>query len=175
VAAAQANQMQRLAVTLDDSDMGEVLKQKIQQATIHSNPNDPNDENDRAKLLAAQEEARQKTDTLKQAVFPNGFLVRAKVFSGPAHSALLWVDVPDFESLMAILSDPRVIQVSRGQYAHLSGTNNFNLIGQPAAVLAGHGGANTTVAVIDTGFYIADSVFATDNNSGACQIIFDKA
>ncbi len=89
------------------------------------------------------------------------------------HFATAVVDIADAPTLAKMLAHEKVISVGIELKGQLVGSHNLSLIGQPAAVTSGRVGANTRVAMLDSGFDFHQPEFATDNRYPACKFDYE--
>ncbi|HKU36703.1 MAG TPA: S8 family serine peptidase [Polyangiales bacterium] len=88
----------------------------------------------------------------------------------------LYMRVPTLEALAALVSQPEVVRIYEDtEYEHQL-TQSLPLIHQPEVQAAGKVGANTAVAVLDTGCDYTRTAFGSCSSAGAagCKVAFAK-
>lgn len=87
---------------------------------------------------------------------------------------ILFVRLSSRDALARVAADPAVIGIAANRRYRPTLTQSLPLINQPAAVAAGHTGAGTAVAVLDTGLNFNDAAFgncAGGPGSAGCRVL----
>jgi hypothetical protein len=148
----QAGRSQRLIVKLDISGLL-ATQDARRQAEASKNPGGQTVEASDAEKNLITEEWKFEISRLTSEIFPNGVRGSARIEQSYSHVPLVVVDVPDFDSLLTILVQPKVKRVYAIPPVHLTGSNNLQLIGQPGALGLGKEGEGTRVAILDTSLH----------------------
>jgi subtilisin family serine protease len=170
LANARAGKSQRLIVELDISEL--VSRQEARRQTESSkNALDISSRGlSEAQKHVVLEEWQVEISRLKKQVFPDGIRASAKVQESYSHIPWVIVEVPNLDSLLAILSQPGIKMIHAIRSVNINGLNNMHLIGQPGALALGANGEGTRVAVLDTA--LAESglaEFSTVGTSPSCR------
>lgn len=142
-------QVQDVLVELSTEEID--LLAKARHPELSQMPKSYSIEQSRALARSLDQERKNAFKSLRESVFPNK--IRSKSFIIEAYDdfPIVLVHLQDVETLRILLSDPKVKAIWENKAGSVKSSGALSFIGQPQAATLGAKGANTRVAVLDTG------------------------